>query len=100
MDFRPFHRKNEPGLPLDSFCEEYCESRIKDAITLFKENKLTQAYLRLAEVLRKDHKSEKHKDMEKKALDIVITYVGRSFSPGILLFHSSDIIGLIVTISY
>lgn len=100
MDFRRFHRKNEPALALDLFCEEYCESRIKDATTLFKENKLTQAYLRLAEVLRKDHKSEKHKDMEKKALDILITPLGLSPYPGILLFHSNDSIGVIVTVSY
>lgn len=52
------------------------------------------------EVLRKDYKLEKYKDMEKKVLDIVIIYVGRLFSLGIFLFYLSDIIGVIVIIFY
>lgn len=55
---------------------------------------MRHAYMHLAKVLLKDHRSKKHKDMERKALYIVITSLGKSLTPGILQ------IGVIVTISY
>lgn len=55
---------------------------------------MRHAYMHLAKVFLKDHGSKKHKDMERKALDIVITSLGKSLTPGILQ------IGVIVTISY
>uniref|UniRef100_K1PIT9 Lupus brain antigen 1-like protein n=1 Tax=Magallana gigas TaxID=29159 RepID=K1PIT9_MAGGI len=78
-------RKKEPmkNLTLDSYCKEYCEPRIDEAKALLQENNMRHAYLRLAEILKKDHRSEKHKKMEKKALDIVITSLGRSLNPEI-----------------
>lgn len=77
-----FHRKKEPAKTLD-----YCESRIEDATKLLEENNVTQAYLRLAEVFKKVHMLEKHKEMEKKALDIVINSLGLSANPGTCLLQ-------------
>lgn len=71
-----------------------CESIIEDATKSLQENNMRHAYMHLAKVLLKDHRSKKHKDMERKALDIVITSLGKSLTPGILQ------IGVIVTISY
>lgn len=84
-----FNRKKDPmkNLTLDSYCKEYCEPRIDEAKAFLQENNMRHAYLRLAEVLKKDHRSEKHKKMEKKALDIVITSLGRSLNPGILISY-------------
>eukprot|EP00105_Crassostrea_gigas_P003249 XP_011416048.1 PREDICTED: uncharacterized protein LOC105319997 [Crassostrea gigas] len=76
-------RNNDPAMTLDLFCKEYCESRIEDAAKFLEENDMPHAYLRLAEVLKKDHRSEKHKDMKKKALYIVITSLGTSVNPEI-----------------
>lgn len=90
MDFYRSHRNNDPAMTLDLFCKEYCQSRIEDAAKFLEENDMIHAYLRLAEVLKKDHKSEKHKDMKKKALYIVITSLGTSVNPGIRNFYSND----------
>lgn len=60
---------------------------------------MPHAYLRLAEVLKKDHKSEKHKDMKRKALHIVITSLGTSVNAGIRIFYSNDTTMMSVTIS-
>lgn len=100
MDFYRSHRNNDPAMTLDLFCKEYCQSRIEDAAKFLEENDMPHAYLRLAEVLKKDHKSEKHKDMKKKALYIVITSLGTSVNPGIRIFYSNDTTMVIVTISY
>lgn len=89
IDVFCFHRRKESAKTLDN-----CESIIEDATKYLQENNMTRAYLRLANVLQKDHRSEKHKEMEKKALDIVINALGKSLTPGILN------IGVIVTISY
>lgn len=86
-----FNRKKDPmkNLTLDSYCKEYCEPRIDEAKVFLQENNMRHAYLRLAEVLKKDHKHEKHKRMEEMALDIVITSLGGSFHPGIVIFICS-----------
>ena len=67
-------------------CVEYCEHRIEEAKEKLKENNMRHGYLRLAEVLKKEHKSEKHKKLEKMALDILITSLGRSLNPGTVDF--------------
>lgn len=79
------------NVTLDSYCKEYWETKIDEAKALLQENNMRHAYLRLAEVLKKDHRSEKHKKMEKKALDIVITSLGRSLNPGILMSYPSPV---------
>ena len=66
----------------NSACVEYCEHRIEEAKEKLKENNMRHGYLRLAEVLKKEHMSEKHKKLENISLDILITYIGRSIYPG------------------
>lgn len=89
-----FYRKREPmkNLTLDCEC---CEPTIDEAKALLQKNNMRHAYLRLAEVLKKDHKSEKHKKMEKKALEIVITSLGRSLNPGILMSYLETFLPLV-----
>lgn len=65
---------------------DYCKSRIENATKFLHDKNMTQAYLSLAEVLKKVHMSEKHKELEQKALDIMITFLGISPYPGILMF--------------
>ncbi|XP_062597185.1 TPR and ankyrin repeat-containing protein 1-like [Saccostrea cucullata] len=67
----------------DSACTNYCEQRIEEAKEKLKENNMRHGYQFLAEVLRKDHRSDKHKKMEKMALDIVIKSLGKSLNPEI-----------------
>ena len=69
----------------NSACVE-CEHRIEEAKEKLKENNMRQGYLCLAEVLKKEHKSETHKKLEKMALDILITSLGRSLNPGTVEF--------------
>nr|XP_034304939.1 uncharacterized protein LOC105330431 [Crassostrea gigas]XP_034304942.1 uncharacterized protein LOC105330431 [Crassostrea gigas]XP_034304948.1 uncharacterized protein LOC105330431 [Crassostrea gigas]XP_034304950.1 uncharacterized protein LOC105330431 [Crassostrea gigas] len=56
----------------------YCNSKIKDATQFLLDKNMTQAYLSLAEVLKKVHMSEEHKELQQQALDIVITSLGKS----------------------
>ena len=70
----------------DMACVEYCEHRIEEAKEKIKENNMNDGYLRLAEVLKKEHKSEKHKKLEKMSLDILITSLSRSLNPGTVDF--------------
>ncbi|XP_078333030.1 TPR and ankyrin repeat-containing protein 1-like isoform X2 [Crassostrea virginica] len=77
-------RKKNPHQNMTNMaCVEYCEHRIEEAKEKLKENNMRHGYLRLAEVLKKEHKSEKHKKLEKMALDILITSLGRSLNPEI-----------------
>eukprot|EP00105_Crassostrea_gigas_P004017 XP_011417083.2 PREDICTED: TPR and ankyrin repeat-containing protein 1 [Crassostrea gigas] len=71
-------RRKESAKTLDN-----CESIIEDATKSLQENNMRHAYMHLAKVLLKDHRSKKHKDMERKALDIVITSLGKSLTPEI-----------------
>ena len=66
----------------NSACVEYCEHRIEEAKEKLKENNMRHGYLCLAEVLKKEHMSEKHKKLENISLDILITSIGRSINPG------------------
>lgn len=74
------------AVTLDFYCKDYCEPRIDEAKTLLQENNMRHAYLHLAEVLKKYHRSEKHNMMVEMALDILITSLGGSFNPGIVIF--------------
>ncbi|XP_061181485.1 TPR and ankyrin repeat-containing protein 1-like [Saccostrea echinata] len=71
------------NMTADSACTNYCEQRIEDAKEKLKENNMRHGYQFLAEVLRKDHRSEKHKKLEKTALEIVIKSLGKSLNPEI-----------------
>jgi hypothetical protein len=77
-------RKKEPvrNKTAEYACASYCEHRIDQAMEKLRDNNMRHAYQILAEILRKDHRSEKHKSLEKKALDIIITSLGRSLNPG------------------
>lgn len=81
--FFRFHRKKEQAYTL-----AYCNSKIKDATDFLLDKNMTQAYLSLAEVLKKVHMSEEHKELQQQALDIVITSLGISPYQGKLMFHS------------
>lgn len=81
--FFRFHRKKEQAYTL-----AYCNSKIKDATEFLLDKNMTQAYLSLAEVLKKVHMSEEHKELQQQALDIVITSLGISPYQGKLMFHS------------
>lgn len=83
-----FHRKKEQTYTL-----AYCNSKIKDATQFLLDKNMTQAYLSLAEVLKKVHMSEEHKELQQQALDIVITSLGKSPYQSKLMFHSKGRFG-------
>lgn len=86
--FFRFHRRKEQAYTL-----AYCNSKIKDATQFLSSKNMTQAYLSLAEVLKKVHMSEEHKEMQQQALDIVINSLGISPYQGKLMFHSKGRFG-------
>lgn len=86
--FFRFHRKKEQAYTL-----AYCNSKINDATKFLLDKNMTQAYLSLAEVLKKVHMSEEHKELQQQALDIVITSLGISPYQGKLMFHSKGRFG-------
>lgn len=88
ISFFRFHRRKEQAYTL-----AYCNSKIKDATQFLFSKNMTQAYLSLAEVLKKVHMSEEHKEMQQQALDIVITSLGISPYQGKLMFHSKGRFG-------
>lgn len=76
-----FHRKKEQDNTLD-----YCKSRIECNKVSARKKHDTSIFELSRSIKKKVLMSEKHKEMEQKALDIMITFLGISPYPGILMF--------------